>query len=326
MALFLQQKDTVGLITVDEIFAAVEGGFREQAAGEVQLPARTTVDSTSGRGWLRLMPAIMNQSGFMGFKAMHSTPGVGVRYVVMLYSLVTGELLAVIDADWLTSRRTAATGAVGVDVLARPDASVLGILGSSAQARSMLEAVSRRRQFKKVKVFSPTPENRKRFADEMGDRLRLEIEPVASEEAAVRSSDVVLSIFRAGSNPVIQPEWLGPGVHLHAGSSVRPESRELANGVWQRPDVIAVDDLVHALESGDGLGARSEGSIPEGKVVGVWEILGGRKPGRQSASDITLFKAVGTGMQDLALAAALYHRAKELGLGTEFADFPRARK
>src|SRR5271154_1789702 len=134
VTLILQADEVADILTLDEVREAVKLGMMEQAGGHVQLPTRLTIDVASGHGWMRLMPAILNQSKFMGFKAMHSTPGVGVRYVVMLYDLETGELLAVIDADWLTSRRTAATAALGADILARPSASTAGVLGSSEQA------------------------------------------------------------------------------------------------------------------------------------------------------------------------------------------------
>src|SRR5262249_12009625 len=115
VTLLLKHEDVAELLSLDETIAAVPSGVVEQARGAVQVPPRTTTDAASGHGWLRLMPAILNGSGLMGYKAMHSTPGVGVRYLVALYDLKTGELLAQMDADWLTSRRTAATAAVATD-------------------------------------------------------------------------------------------------------------------------------------------------------------------------------------------------------------------
>jgi len=87
-----------------------------------------------------------------------------------------------------------------------------------------------------------------------------------------------------------------------------------------------VDDLTHAFECGDGVSAIATHALRREKVSGIWEILGNSKPGRRRAEDITLFKAVGTGLQDLAVAAAMYQRARDRGCGTEIADFPRARR
>jgi len=115
--LLLEHDDVAGLLAPEEIIDAMRGALLEQSKGLVQVPPRITVDSSSGFGWLRTMPAILNGSKVMGFKAMHSTPGVGVGYFVDLYDLPSGELLAMMDADWLTAQRTAATAAIGVDVI-----------------------------------------------------------------------------------------------------------------------------------------------------------------------------------------------------------------
>src|SRR5579859_6746863 len=106
--LLLSHEDVAGLLTPKEAIDVVREGLAEQGAGEVQLPPRITVDAASSPTWLRLMPVILNRSGYMGFKAMHSTPKVGVRYYVALYEMSSGQLLAEIDADWLTIQRTAA--------------------------------------------------------------------------------------------------------------------------------------------------------------------------------------------------------------------------
>ena len=121
--LLLRHDEIAGLLTTDETIAAVRAGLVEQGEGAVDLPPRITVDSSAGRGWLRLMPTLLNRSGQMGYKAMHSTPGVGVRYLVALYAMDSGELLALVDADWITAARTAAVAAVATDVLARPRSS-----------------------------------------------------------------------------------------------------------------------------------------------------------------------------------------------------------
>ncbi len=327
MTLILQAAEVAEILTLDEVREAVKSGMMEQAGGHVQLPPRLTIDAASGHGWMRLMPAILNQSKLMGFKAMHSTPGVGVRYVVMLYDLETGELLAVIDADWLTSRRTAATAALGVDVLARPSASTAGVLGSSEQARAMLSSVARVRRLRRVKIYSPTPEHRQRFAADIQVKsLDLEVIAVDDAQDVFDESEIVISIFRAGRQPLILGEWIEPGTHLHAASSVRLDARELDDGVWRKSDLVAVDDLTHALESGDGVSALATHALRREDVLGIWEILGNSKPGRRRDEDITLFKAVGTGLQDLAVAAAMYRRARDRGCGTNIADFPRARR
>ena len=325
MTLVLSHADVSGSLSVDDVIATVRAGLDEQAAGNVQLPPRITIDSTAGYGWLRLMPAILNGSRVMGFKAMHSTPGIGVGYIVLLYDLPTGELLAQLDADWLTAQRTAATAAVAADLLARKEIACVGLLGSSAQARTMLTAVSRIRDLRRVKVFSPTRSHREAFARSISESLSIDVEPVDSAMRAVRESDLVLSAFRASGTPVVMADWLAPGTHVNAVSSVRPGARELDDDVWRKCTVVAVDDRVHALESGDGRSALASGALSAEKAAELWEIHQRRRQGRPDEDSITLFKSVGTALQDLALAKAIYDHAVAKGLGKDIGTFPAMR-
>jgi alanine dehydrogenase len=326
LMLLLKHSEVPGLLTTDDVIEAVRAGFKEQSQGLVQVPPRTTIDSNAGHGWLRLMPAILNGSGVMGFKFMHSTPGVGVGYVVALYDQRTGALLAQIDADWITSQRTAASAAVAVDELANKNASTAGVIGSSEQARAMLGAVSRVRKFSSVKVYSPTPENRRKFAETMGAKLGITIEPVDRPELAVKGCDVVLSVFRAGSEPVIFGDWLERGTHLCSVSAVRPAAREIDDSVWKACTRVVADEKQHVFESGDGLSALASRSIDRDAVDELWQIVGGHKPGRAQPGDITLYKAVGYGLQDVIVAKALYEAAIKAGVGQEVGEFPRLRE
>jgi alanine dehydrogenase len=322
--LLLDHHDIAGLLAPEEIIEVLREALLEQSKGLVQVPPRTTVDSSSGFGWLRTMPAILNGSKVMGFKAMHSTPGVGVGYFVDLYDLASGELLAMMDADWLTAQRTAATAAIGADMLASKDIRIVGVLGSGEQARSMLIAVSKVRNLQEVRVFSPTPAHRHAFAETIGREQGLNIEPVERPQQAVVGCDLLLSVFRAGKEPLVSADWIAPGMHICAASSVRRTARELEDGIWRKAAVVAVDDREHAFESGDGRSAIASGSFDAGRAIELWELVSGRQA-RGSTADITLFKSVGTALQDLAVAKAIYQRAKKKGLGRDLNRFPRMR-
>jgi alanine dehydrogenase len=323
--LLLQHNEIVGLLSPEDIIATLRAALIEQSKGMVQVPPRTTVDSSSGHGWLRMMPAILNGSNVMGFKAMHSTPGVGVGYYVALYDLPTGELLAEMDADWLTAQRTAATAALGADMLAAKDIDCVGILGSGEQARSMLIAASKVRRLTKARVFSPTPANREAFADKMRRDLGIDITAVDSAEKTVVGCDLLLSVYRAGGTPLVSADWIGPGMHICAASSVRPVARELEDQVWRKATTVAVDDREHAFESGDGRSALASNSFSRERAVELWELVSRQKTGRAAKTDITLFKSVGTALQDLAVAKAIYDRARVKGLGRDVGRFPRMR-
>lgn len=248
--LLLEHNDVAGLLAPEEIIEALRGALIEQSKNLVQVPPRTTVNSSSGFGWLRTMPAILNGAKVMGFKAMHSTPGVGVGYFVDLYDLPTGELLAMMDADWLTAQRTAATAAIGVDMLASKSIRRVGVLGSGEQARAMLIAASKVRHLAQIDVFSPTPAHRIAFAETIGREHGLNINPVERPEQAVVGCDLLLSVFRAGKEPLVSADWITPGMHICAASSVRPVARELADEIWRKAAVVAVDDRIHAFRVG----------------------------------------------------------------------------
>lgn len=323
--LLLEHGDIAGLLSPEEVIEALREALLEQSKDLVQVPPRTTVDSTSGFGWLRTMPAILNGSKVMGFKAMHSTPGVGVGYFVDLYDLPTGELLAMLDADWLTAQRTAATAAIGVDMLASKTIRTVGVLGSGEQARTMLIAASKVRHLTEINVFSPTPAHRQAFAETIGREHGLNIKPVEHPRQAVAGCDLLLSVFRAGKEPFVAADWITPGMHICAASSVRPAARELEDAIWRRAAVVAVDDRAHAFESGDGRSAIASRSFNPERSVELWELVSGRKGGRASDADITLFKSVGTALQDIAVAKAIYLRARQKGLGRDLKRFPRMR-
>ena len=323
--LMLEHDDIAGLLPPEETIQALRAALLEQSKGLVQVPPRTTVDSSAGFGWLRTMPAILNGSKVMGFKAMHSTPGVGVGYFVDLYDLPTGELLATMDADWLTAQRTAATAAIGADMLAAKTIRTVGLLGSGEQARSMLVATSKVRHLAQINVFSPTPAHRNAFAEAIGREHGLNIKPVERPEQAVAGCDLLLSAFRTGKEPLVAADWITPGMHICAASSVRPAARELADDVWRKAVVVAVDDRAHAFESGDGRSAIVSGAFEPERAVELWELVSGQKRGRDTDRDITLFKSVGTALQDLAVAHAIYRRAKQNGVGRDLGRFPKMR-
>jgi alanine dehydrogenase len=323
--LLLEHDDIAGLLSPEEVIEVLRQALLEQSKGLVQVPPRTTVDSSSGFGWLRTMPAILNGSRVMGFKAMHSTPGVGVGYFVDLYDLPTGELLAMMDADWLTAQRTAATAAIGVDTLASKTVRTVGVLGSGEQARSMLIAASKVRQLGQVNVFSPTPAHRQTFSETLGRTHGLNIKPVEHPQQAVVGCDLLLSVFRAGNAPFVATEWITPGMHICAASSVRPAARELEDDIWRKAAVVAVDDREHAFESGDGRSVIASRSFDAERAVELWQLVSGQRRGRSTDRDITLFKSVGSALQDLAIANAIYLRARQQGLGRDVSRFPRMR-
>jgi alanine dehydrogenase len=318
MAILLTREEVASAVSMAEAIPVLEQGFRAEARGEVSLPPRLT--TRVGKGWLRLMPGVLSSMGFMGFKAMNLCPGIGVRYVLLLYTLVDGALQAIMDAEGITTQRTAAVSAVATKRLARSDACKVGAVGSGAEARAQLEAIATVRSIESVKVFSPNPDHRERFADEMSRLLAVRVQAVASARDAVRGTDLVLLAVKA-TEPAFCADWLESGMHVNSIGSVRPEQREIDSQTFVRSDLVVFDSRAEVMTSGDGVAAQSDG-FDGSKCHELWELVGGTRPGRIEKDAITLFKSVGSALQDLVLAKKIYEVARERDLGRRLGDFP----
>jgi ornithine cyclodeaminase len=215
------------------------------------------------------------------------------------------------NASAITAIRTAAVSAVATRLLAREDASVLGILGAGVQARSHLEALRLVRDFDRVRIFSPTAAHAEALAAEA------DAEAVGSAEEAVRGADVVVTAT-SSLDPVLRREWLEPGAHVNAVGGRPPAMREL--------DVATVADSAFYVdrresaenEAYDYRDALESGAIGPDHIRGeIGEVLIGAAPGRTSPEELTVFRSLGLAVEDLAAAEYVVRRARENGVGVE---------
>ena len=276
-----------------DLIPAIAQALAELSAGKVVQPVRSVLPVAPHHGFFAVMPAY---AGALGAKLVTFYPqNVGVHThhaLIVMFKAETGEPLAVLDGRLITEMRTAAASAVATQHLARPDAAVLGILGSGVQAKSHLAALRHVRSFKEVRVWSPR--NAPAFAQRHG------VKAVPSAADAVRGADVVV-VAASSTTPILRGTWLSPGAHVNAIGATRPDWRELDDDLVTTARVF-VDSREAALrESGDVIAARSE-------VTEIGAVVAGVAPGRQSDQEITLFKSVGVAVEDVA-AAALVLRA-----------------
>jgi len=307
-----------------DVVGGLERMLGRPVEGALELPPRLTIEASGGRGFLRLMPVIAYDTGYAGYKAMNYHPEKGVRYTISMISLDTGELVALLDADWITAFRTAATAAIAVRHLAPPHAQDLTVIGSGTQARALLEATAQVLRPRRTLVHSPTAANRELFAEQMSAQLQLDVEPAGDLDAALEGADVVVSAIRANGTPVIRAGCIRPGALVCGISSVRPQHREVDVALWRSSRVV-VDDLDHVRESGDGAAAAELGLAERADVAELWQVLQDPSLGRRRDDERVLFKSVGTAEQDIALAALVVERALQLGLGQQIEDFPAVR-
>lgn len=268
-----------------------------------------------------LMPAFAGSPALLGVKvltAFHGNAGTpfDVHQGAVLLFGAHGELLALIDATSITATRTAAVSAVATDVLARADSTHLAILGAGAQATSHLDAMMCARPIVHVSVWSRTTEHAERFARAARQRVDARVDVCGSVREAVQGADIICATTAAHS-AIVEAGMVPSGAHINAVGSGSPSHRELSGQVV-RDARVYVDRLESALqEAGDIVLAIADGTISDTHIVGeIGAVLTGRVEGRRSALEITLFKSVGLGAEDVAAASAIYRACLANGCGT----------
>ena len=310
--LLLSEDDVRHLLTMEMALQAVEEGLRKLALDEaVNVPrARAQTDHVM----LHVMSAAAKTLGVMGYKA-YATSRKGAHFHVGLYDGKTGALLALIQADYLGQVRTGAASGVATQYMARPDASEVGLFGTGKQARTQAEAVCKVRKVRRLQVYSPNEEHRRHFAQEMQPVCGCEIEPVPRPELAARDKDIVITATTS-REPVLNGNWVAEGTHLNVAGSNFLGKAEVDAVTVRRCESIVVDSKDQArLEAGDFAAALEEGSIHWADIHELGQVIVGRYTGRAHPQDVTLFKSLGIAIEDIAVAARVYAKAREAGLG-----------
>ncbi len=314
------------LLPMNECIDLMVGALETLGLGEGINPLRHGLLLPDNVGILGLMPSHLADPPAVGIKVVTVFPGNhGTEFdshqgAVLLFEMENGSLLAVIDASSITAIRTAAVSGLATRLLAREDAGDLALLGTGVQGRTHLEAILAVRPLRCVRAWSPTPERLARFADEQSAKHGIEVEAAASAEDAVRGADIICTVSSA-KEPILFGDWIEAGAHINtAGSSVK-FTRELDTAAVVKSKLF-VDRRESTLnEAGDFLFSKQEGAIDDDHIVGeIGEILLGDCAGRESDDEITLFKSLGLGVEDLASAHHIYNKAVEQGAGVR-ADF-----
>ena len=278
------------------------------------------IDLSHPKGWLRSLPAFVAGEDLLGFKVLHRTTGVGMRYTIYVHRLSTGELIGVVDALEITNLRTGAVSALATDLLTPRDVGVAAIVGTGPVARGQLRALELVRPAAEVRVFARTPENRRAFVDEMSQFVSGRLVDSPTLEEALQGAEMITLATKA-TVPVLRAEHLRPGIHVN---SVGPASRdrvEVDPRIFDSFDRVVCDSASLVLdEAGDAYQAVSQHGFDPGHAEDLANLVSGNAPGRGQAEEMTLFKSVGTGAQDLIVAAGLLDRAAAAGVGTVVGD------
>jgi ornithine cyclodeaminase/alanine dehydrogenase-like protein (mu-crystallin family) len=327
MPLVLTEAEVRSVLTMSELIGAMEVALAEYSSGRAQQPLRTVLEIGDQRAFFGVMPALLPGIPALGTKLVTvygSNAAIGLPThlaTIVLLDVKTGAPAAFLDGRYITEARTAAVSAVSTRLLASAGAETLAILGSGVQARSHLEAIACVRRLREIRVWSPNPEHRARYVDEMRSRAApAALTAAASAQEAVRNADVIV-LATAARTPVVESEWVADGAHICAVGACRPDQREMAGELVARARLF-VDSRVGALaEAGDVVLAMREGLIGAEHVgAELGEVVARHAEGRRDPREITIFKSLGMAVEDVAAAHLAWTRACERGLGRTFSS------
>jgi alanine dehydrogenase len=293
----------------NEIIHAIRNAFARDFRATLRMPVRTQIELAGSV--LLLMPCFDQELHAAGVKIVSVGTKAGVNATYALLDAETGKVQAVMDANYLTDQRTAATSAVATDFLARNNARSLGVFGSGRQAVAHLTMLPHVRDFQQFFVCGSARSHLAAFVSRMKTEYGIRIEAVDAE-TCVRESDV-LCTCTTSTEPLFKGEWLRPGTHLNLVGAFQPHTREVDDETVRRARVV-VDTFEGALtEAGDLLLPINKGIVDASHVIAdLHQIASRGKIGRTSDDDITLFKSVGCALEDLVTAKLVFDKISNL--------------
>lgn len=320
--LIADQQLVTEVLPMDEAIPAMRRALTLLAEGDVVMPLRSYLALPQGDAVLGLMPSYMGGLEAVGVKVIAAFPAnFGTEFdthqgVVLFFDTERGLLRAIVDATAITAIRTAAVSGLVTDLLAKPDAGDLAIIGAGTQATTHLQAMRAVRPIRRVRVYSVPAESAAAFAERESRRSGLAVEAVATAEEAVAGADLICTTTTS-SEPVVLGAWVAPGAHVNAVGAYNPSTRELDSDLVAGARLYADRRESLLSEAGEFLIPKSEGLFGDEHIVGeIGELLTGKVAGRGSPDEITLFKSLGIAIEDLASAHRVYEVCKERGLGT----------
>lgn len=322
--LILSRNDVMKVLPSDELFGALESGFRMLADGECEMPLRTVIEMNKFDGVSLFMPAYGEAVGSTGLKVvtvMSQNPAKNLPLIHSVYVYVnadTGEVLSLMDAEFLTSSRTAVASALATAQVGKSGGRVFGIFGTGVQAWGHVQAFTTLFDIDEILIFSFTPELGAEFKSRLDGSL--DIPSSVVDTSQLKRADIVCTCT-TNTEPLFGLDELKAGAHINAMGAYRPNTREIGTDVVAASSLI-VDSYEGALaEAGELVIPIAEGAITGDHIyASLDELVSGKKPAPpDSSTRVTLFKSLGMAMEDLVAADLAYRNAKAQGIGTEIA-------
>jgi len=318
--LLLTPREIASLLTIDDCIVAVERAFRLFGEGKAIPPAVLSVHMPDGGFHVKAGVLDLTRNYFAA-KVNGNFPENPARFalptiqgVIVLCDAENGSPLAVMDSREITSLRTAAATAVAAKYLAREDSRTVTICGCGNQGRVQAIAISRIYKLKTLFVYDKSAEQAGSLAQQLTKDLGIPVTPVSDLPAAVRQSDICVTCTTS-HKPLLGPEDVLPGTFVAAVGADNPGKQELDPALMAKSKIVA-DILEQCAVMGDLHHAIAAGVVTRADVHGeLGEIVAGKKPGRESNQEITIFDSTGMALQDVATAAFLYEKAQRQGSG-----------
>ncbi len=331
----LNQRKPIRIIKAGEIkkyysmskaINAMGYAFSSLSAGECYVPMRSVSKLPTNELLMLFKPAFVDKDKRVTIKFLTQResgfiPGIPtIQGVVLVIDSISGEILAIMDGEYLTALRTGAASGLATRCFARKDAQTLALFGCGTQGRTQLEAVVCERDIKKILVFDTNEELVRQFISEMGDRFHQEMVH-ASDTKQLKEADIICTATNS-QKPLFRRENVKEGVHINAIGSFQPHMQEI-DPLLIRDARVFLDQAASCLkESGDLIKPILEGIVSESHIAGeIGNFLLDRIAGRESEDQITLFKSVGVAIQDYAVATDIYNCSLEKGFGFEIKLF-----
>lgn len=315
--IWITEAEVVSLIHLPDAVSALERILLMEGRGEAQNMAKAHL-MVGANDAMHALGASVDGAGICGFKTWVNVGGKSAT-VVVLFSLEDGACLAVIEATALGQMRTAAMTGVGTRRMAPEGADDMAIVGTGKQALTQVAACAAVRPLRRIRVFSRRPEARAAFAEAVKAQFDFEVVIAESVEDALSGAPIVTLITNA-TQPFVSASMLAPGAHLNAMGAIVPARIEFTDEVFDRCDAIAVDNLVNIRELSAEFRARfGEDDAAWGEVRPISALVA-EGFARPAGCDLTLFKAMGMGISDLALGIEILERARKAGRGHQLPE------
>lgn len=300
------------MLSMQEAIAAVRTGFIALSTGRAIVPQRSVMPILNNR--VLTMPAYIEGSSISAIKVVSVCPQNPERQLetvigqVLVLDAATGVPLALLDGEVLTAIRTGAASGLATDLLARTDASILGVIGAGTQARTQVEAICCVRAIREIRIFSRSRHSAEVLAVELRQLYTGEISAVDRARTASLGADVLV-VATNSKTPVIDGDDVLPGTHINGIGSFTPEMQEVAAALVLKSKIVVDSRQSAWAEAGDLIIPRNRGQITEDAIHGeLGEIAAGLLPGRENDSEIAFFKSVGNAVQDAAVAECLIRK------------------